>query len=100
MRMVELDGVLYRGDDPNRPSEVWNYATKKWVIYHREWEPGWGTEISDERAELLKFESPGALHYMYYDTPPWSVPTSPDYWDQVMPPALKAAIEARRRRKA
>ena len=100
MKVVELDGVLYRGADPDRPTQVWNYAAKKWVTYHQGWVRGSGTEISDECAEVLKFDSPGAHHYMYYDTPPWSEPPNRAYWDQLMPPDLKAEIAASDRAKA
>ena len=84
---VEDDGILYRGADRYHPSEIWHYGRKCWVPFHGgAQDPGWGAVVDAAHAEVLKFDSPGAAHYMYYDVPPWRQPTSDEYWRAVMPP--------------
>jgi hypothetical protein len=71
MILIESDeGILYRGNAVLDPAEVWDYPRKHWVPFvHRPTiEPGWGREIDEARAEVLKTDNPAAEHYPYYDT--------------------------------
>ena len=61
-------------------------------------EDGWGKEIALDQAARLKTDNMAAVHFMYYDTPPWSQPLSQAYCDAVLPAHVKKALaEARGR---
>jgi hypothetical protein len=90
--------LLYRGDDPGAPTEIWDYPRKRWVPYHGgPFHGAPGRVLDDAEAEQLKVNNAAAEHFMYYDIPPWLQQLSPEYLDAVMPPGVKEAIAARRR---
>ena len=95
---IESEGLLYRGDDPVAPTEIWDYPRKRWVPYHGgPFHLPPGRPIDDAEAERLKVDNPNAEHYRYYDIPPWRQPLSDAYLDAVTPPGMKEAIGARRK---
>lgn len=90
---IEHEGLLYRGDDPAAPSEVWDYPRKRWVRFHEGTSAGGpGRPIDEAEADRLKVNNPRAEHFLYYDTPPWRQPVNDAYWD-----ALATSILAARR---
>jgi hypothetical protein len=92
--LIESEGLLYRGPNPNCPIDIWRYPTREWVHFKDGGpkQPGWGEKITVERAERLKTNNPAAEHFMYYDTPPWSQPLGPGYDDGALPRHLKGRL--------
>ena len=72
--LIESEGILYRGPNLRRPTEVWHYTRNEWVpncFLDSQRENDFGVEIDEQRAESLKTDNLDAEHFMYYDTPPW-----------------------------
>ncbi len=99
--LIESEGLLYRGQGVDHPTEIWDYPRARWVHYRYAGpkEKDWGRQITPASAKALKKNNPAAEHFMYYDTPPWSQPLSQAYHDAVMPEHVKkriAEIQSRR----
>ena len=96
MKLIAFEGLLYRGEQVNSPGEIWDYPRKRWVPYHHSpfYTEG-AREIDPAEAEALKVDNPDALHFMYYDDPPWRQPMSPEARERYFAGALPEHLRFR-----
>ena len=95
-RLIESEGLLYRGTDLANPAEIWDYPRRQWVAFHGGPFVGApGRKIGADEAEQLKVNNPAAEHFLYYDDPPWRQPLSQAYRDTLTPQHVKDTIRKR-----